>query len=201
MARIPQLYKEKDLEKIRTARDMFVHGVSNADGELEFPAIASLASVAGVSKQTLYKIADREDWKTDRVKVQVAIRSKRDADHAALAVREGKACDELCIKVAKKMLREVDRRMDEVITGFDSDGKMMKSATMQRLSIVVTNAHKTIKLAIGEPTEINGDFKDDETIRAFARMLDEHEESRTAISGNVNPKVDPTITTDPDSTT
>ena len=107
MPRIPSVSNRRDLERVRSARDMFVQGVANGDGELEFPAIASLVSVAGLSKVSLYKIAESEDWKGDRVKVQMSIRSKRDADHAALAVREGKNLDELAIKGAKLVLRRV----------------------------------------------------------------------------------------------
>ena len=200
--KIPQLYREKDLLKIRNARDMFVQGVANDAGELEFPSVASLVGIAGVSKPTLYKIAEREDWKGDRVRVQMAIRSKRDADHAALAVREGNACDELCIKAAKLLLKEVVRRAAELdANGLDPEGNRMKSATGLRLSATVVNAQKIIKLAIGEPTEINGDFTDDETVRSFEQLLDGISKQRAEISRALNSKVEDASAGSADSTT
>ena len=200
MPRLPQIYKGKHLEAVRRARDMFVQGLANGEGELEFPAIASLVEVAGVSKVTLYSIAEKEDWKGDRIKVQMAIRHKRDADHAALAVREGKKLDEGCIEAAQGLIKEVRRRVNGLdANGLDKAGKPLKAATAQQLSNTLKTAQHVGKLAIGEPTEYNGDFTDDETVRAFTRILDQYAVERAKASLPSHPRLDPAGESEPDS--
>ena len=202
MVRIPQVNNRRDLRKISTARDMFVQGVHNEDDELEFPTISSLTGVAGVSKQTLYTIAESEDWKGDRNRVQIAIKSKRDADHAALAVREGKSLDELSIKGAKLIIGEVVRRMLDIdAAGIDSQGERMKATTLQQLAVALKTAQHAGKIAIGEPTEINGDYADDETVRTFARLFDQYAEYRAAASSTVKPELADAVEGEPDSAT
>ena len=191
MANPPKLYKGAHVKKVGIARDMFVQGVANADGELEFPTIASLARMAGVSKVTLYKIATKEDWKGDRIRVQVAIRAKRDADRAALVVREGARLDEQCIKAAQGLVKEVVRRVNELdANGLDREGEPMRASDASHLSSTLKTAQQAGKLAIGEPTELNGDFENDEAIRGFGRLLDQLAIHRTKNRRTIDHQMD-----------
>ena len=194
-------HKERDIKKVRTARDMFVQGVSNADGELEFPTVASLTGIAGVSKQTLYQISASEDWKGERIKVQASIRNKIDAEHTALAARESRKLSEISIIAAQGLLREVARQVNELdANGLDREGKPMKASTARDLSTTLKTALQAGKLAIGEPIETNGDFEYDETIRGFGRFIDQYALAKSALSRTIDHEMDGGSETGADST-
>ena len=184
MARIPKAFTGAMLSRIKNARDMFVLGVAadGGDGELEYPTVASLAGVAGVSKVTLYAVAKRECWKADRLKVQMAVREKRDIDHAELAIRKGKSIDELAVKGCELVLKEFVRRM----AAADDE---MRSTDISNLTTAARTAHQMGKLAIGEPTEITGDYDDSESIAAFKLFLEEYEKLPAEKSRRVDPKL------------
>jgi len=163
-------------EKLRLS---YVQGELDPQGFRRTQTIEDLADTNNLSKNTLYKLAQRENWKFQQEKFQKEYESKLDNQRLKEFAIESKKFDSACLNIAKAILA----RVGSVIR--NSQTASLKDFTPQQLDSLASAAMKTqkfAKLALGESTDninLNGNLQENETFRRAMELLDTVEESRS----------------------
>ena len=163
-------------EKLRVS---YVQGDIDPQGFRRLATIEDLADLHKLSKNTLYKLAQRENWKYEQEKFQREYDEKLDNQRMKEFLMESKKFDSACINIAKALLA----RVGNVIR--NSQNASIKDFTPQQLDSLAGAAMKTqkfAKLALGESTDninVNGNLQENDSFRRAMELLDSVEESRS----------------------
>jgi|TARA_R100001460_G_scaffold10278_7_gene24334 hypothetical protein len=163
-------------EKLRVS---YVQGDIDPQGFRRLATIEDLADLHQLSKNTLYKLAQRENWKYEQEKFQREYDEKLDNQRMKEFLMESKKFDSACINIAKALLA----RVGNVIR--NSQNASIKDFTPQQLDSLAGAAMKTqkfAKLALGESTDninVNGNLQENDSFRRAMELLDSVEESRS----------------------
>ena len=166
-------------DKLRVA---YVQGELDTQGFRKTQSIEELATNNNLSKNTLYKLAQRENWKFQQDKFQKEYQNKLDNQRLKEFSIESKKFDFACLNIAKAILA----RVGSVIK--NSQSASIKDFTPQQLDSLASAAMKTqkfAKLALGEATDninLNGNLQENETFRRAMELLDTVENSRSRSS-------------------
>ena len=160
-------------------RESFVYGIEN-DGSREFPTLDYLIKKHKVAKSTLYRLAQREGWKTQRETHQKSFELEIEKQRIQRRVEESINFDNSTINLAKavyatisKMMVDNQKRLNQNLTG-------MPAHQLRSLTGAAATAQRMAKLALGESTEnINASVKDDSAFREAMDILDEYARAKS----------------------
>tara|TARA_A100001011_G_scaffold305777_1_gene320473 strand:- start:1231 stop:1791 length:561 start_codon:yes stop_codon:yes gene_type:complete len=164
-------------EKLRTS---YVQGDNDPQGFRRLSTIEDLAYDNKLSKNTLYKLAQRENWKFQQEKFQKEYEEKLDNQRMKEFSVESKKFDSACVNIAKALLARVGGLIRS------SQNASMKDFTPQQLDSLASAAMKTqkfAKLALGESTDninLNGNLQENDSFRRAMELLDSVENSRSS---------------------
>ena len=159
-------------------RLLYVQGDIDPQGFRRLSSIEELADENKLSKNTLYKLAQRENWKFQQEKFQKQYEDELDAQRIKEFTVESKKLDSACLNIAKALLA----RVGSVIR--NTQNASIKDFTPQQLDSMASAALKTqkfAKLALGESTSninVNGNLQENDTFRRAMELLDSIEDSR-----------------------
>jgi hypothetical protein len=159
-------------------RVLYVQGDIDPQGFRRLSTIEELADDNKLSKNTLYKMAQRENWKFQQERFQKEYEDKLDAQRIKEFSVESKKLDSACLNIAKALLA----RCGSVIR--NTQNASIKDFTPQQLDSMASAALKTqkfAKLALGESTSninVNGNLQENDTFRRAMELLDSIEDSR-----------------------
>tara|TARA_R100000406_G_scaffold52779_2_gene35928 strand:- start:2966 stop:3523 length:558 start_codon:yes stop_codon:yes gene_type:complete len=175
--------KIKDEVKIKI-RDEFVYGFMEGEKRV-YPSIDSLVKKHNVSRATLYRLQDKENWQQQKNQIQSEIQAQIDADRIKNLVEESNKLDDRTLLIAQGLIRSVARRMQR---SFDQEQENPESNgipvnDLRELSHVALNAQKIGKLALGQAQEISkvsGDLINPEAFREVLEELDRLAEEKSS---------------------
>lgn len=179
MANTKPKYKKITSEIKDHLRTLYVQGDIDPQGFRRVSNIEDLALENGLSKNTLYKLAQRENWKFQQEKFQREYEEKLDSQRIKEFSVEAKKLDSACLNIAKALLA----RCGNVIR--NTQNASIKDFTPQQLDSMASAALKTqkfAKLALGESTDninLNGNLQENDTFRRAMELLDTVENSRS----------------------
>lgn len=179
MANKKPKYKKITSDIKERLRISYVQGDLDPQGFRRCSTIEELALDNNLSKNTLYKLAQRENWKFAQEKFQRDYEEKLDAQRIKEFSIEAKKLDSACLNIAKALLA----RVGNVIR--NSQNASIKDFTPQQLDSMASSALKTqkfAKLALGESTDninINGNLQENDTFARAMELLDSIEDSRS----------------------
>tara|TARA_B100001248_G_C27389606_1_gene461580 strand:+ start:591 stop:1151 length:561 start_codon:yes stop_codon:yes gene_type:complete len=168
-----------------TIRDEFIHGITNAKGERQYPSLDMLVKRHDVARATLFRRADKEGWQQEKNRIHTEVEQKLDAERLEKMLTQGKVLDDRALTIAQGMLRKVASRMQR---GFDDEEQNPKHGgleveTIRELSQIAINAQRIGKLALGQAQEISkvsADISNPEAFREVMEQLDEIAEARSS---------------------
>jgi len=178
MANKKTKYKKITLQLKEKLRVFYVQGNVEQQGFRRLFTIEELASDNNISKNTLYKIAQRENWKFQQEKFQTIYEEKLNEERIKEFAQEAKKLDSACLNIAKALLA----RVSNVIR--NSQNATIKDFTPQQLDSLASAAMKTqkfAKLALGESTDninVHGNLQENDSFRRAMELLDSVENSR-----------------------
>ena len=178
MANKKPKYKKITSELKEQLRVSYVQGDVDPQGFRRTATIEDLADLHSLSKNTLYKLAQRDDWKFQQERFQKEYEEKLDAQRIKEFSVEAKKLDSACLNIAKALLA----RCGNVIR--NTQNASIKDFTPQQLDSMASAALKTqkfAKLALGESTDninLNGNLQENETFARAMELLDSIEDSR-----------------------
>lgn len=178
MANKKPKYKKITSELKEQLRVSYVQGDIDPQGFRRTATIEDLADIHKLSKNTLYKLAQRDDWKFQQERFQKEYEEKLDHQRIKEFSVEAKKLDSACLNIAKALLA----RCGNVIR--NTQNASIKDFTPQQLDSMASAALKTqkfAKLALGESTDninLNGNLQENETFARAMELLDSIEDSR-----------------------
>tara|TARA_R110002020_G_scaffold253923_8_gene467578 strand:+ start:3140 stop:3721 length:582 start_codon:yes stop_codon:yes gene_type:complete len=181
--------KKKSYEKLTASlreqiRIEFVQGELDPQGFRRTNTIDQLAKDHNVSINTLYKSAQKENWRQQQELFQKEYLAKLDATRMKEFVEESKKFDLTCLNMSKALLA----RVGQVIR--DAQGKDYNAFTPQQLdslSGAALKIQKFARLALGEATEnmnLNANIQDTDAFRNVMELLDSVAEQRRESDGS-----------------
>lgn len=157
-------------EKLRVS---YVQGELDLQGFRKLSTIEELALENDLSKNTLYKLAQRENWKVQQEQFQRDYEQKLDNERIKEFARESKKFDLASVNIGKALLTRVGALIKK------SQESTKEEFTPQQLDSIANVALKTqrfVKLAFGEATDnvnVNTNEKQSEAFRRAVELLDE----------------------------
>tara|TARA_R100000935_G_scaffold54898_1_gene84308 strand:+ start:1713 stop:2273 length:561 start_codon:yes stop_codon:yes gene_type:complete len=161
-------------------RVSYVQGDIDPQGFRRLSTIDDLANDNKLSKNTLYKLAQRENWKIQQEKFQRDYEEKLDNQRIKEFSIESKKFDSACVNIAKALLARVGHLIR------NSQNASIKDFSPQQLDSLAGAAMKTqkfAKLALGESTDninLNGNLQENDSFRRAMELLDTVENSRSS---------------------
>ena len=141
MANKKPKYKKITSELKEQLRVSYVQGDIDPQGFRRTATIEDLADLHKLSKNTLYKLAQREDWKFQQDRFQKEYEEKLDQQRIKEFSVEAKKLDSACLNIAKALLA----RCGNVIR--NTQNASIKDFTPQQLDSMASAALKTQKFA------------------------------------------------------
>jgi hypothetical protein len=172
MANTPTKYKKITTELKEQLRLSYVHGDVDVQGFRKTATIEELADENLLSVNTLYKLAQRENWKQQQEQFQKEYQETLDKQRIKEFALESKKFDLTCLNMSKALLA----RVGQVIR--DAQGKDYNAFTPQQLdslSGAALKIQKFAKLALGESTDsidINANIQDNTAFQRAMELLD-----------------------------
>ena len=179
MASKKSKYKKITNQLKEILRAAYVQGELDPQGFRRVATIEELANDNQLSVNTLYKLAQRENWKFQQQQFQKEYQDELDLQRAKEFALESKKFDSACLNIAKALLARVGNVIRQ------QQNANLRDFTPQQLDSMAGAALKTqkfAKLALGESTDninVNGSIQENETFRRAMELLDEVEESRS----------------------
>ena len=162
-----------------TLRVSYVQGDIDPQGFRHLSTIDDLANENNLSKNTLYKLAQRENWKFQQEKFQKEYEEKLDIQRIKEFSIEAKKLDSACLNIAKAVLA----RIGNVIRNTQNASiKEFSPQQLDSLASAAVKAQKFAKLALGESTDninLNGNIQENDSFRRAMELLDRVEDSRS----------------------
>jgi hypothetical protein len=169
-------------------KEEFVQGYVDEQEVRRYPSLDALIKRHSVARTTLYRHAAKENWQ--RQKNQFLTELERTNQEARLSemLAQSKRLDGNALQIAHSLMGKVARHLhkDEERNRDEVGYKGLSAVVLERFSIVVGNAQKIGKLALGEAQEIskvNADVSAPESFTEIMEQLDELREHR-AKEGN-----------------
>ena len=186
MASKKSKYKKITNQLKEILRAAYVQGELDPQGFRRVATIEELANDNQLSVNTLYKLAQRENWKFQQQQFQKEYQDELDLQRAKEFALESKKFDSACLNIAKALLARVGNVIRQ------QQNANLKDFTPQQLDSMAGAALKTqkfAKLALGESTDninVNGSIQENETFRRAMELLDEVENSRSSGSSTTH---------------
>ena len=178
MANKTTKYKKITADLKEKLRQAYVHGEAESQGFRRVSSIEELADQHNLSKNTLYKLAQRENWKRDQEEFQRKYEEELDDQRIKEFATESKKFDTAALNIAKALLARVGQvirnNQNSSITEFNPN-------QLDALASAALKTQKFAKLALGETTDninINADIREDDSFRRAMELLDELEEAK-----------------------
>ena len=166
-----------DEAKRRELKDEFIHGFMDANGVRRYPTIMALAKKHDVPHVTLHRWSKKEDWQSEKNKVQTEYEEAIAKERIERAVENGKNLDDSSIALAFNLMSEVNRRLkqDELnrsrldqileiegmeerqraLNKFFTKNKLITSHDLNSMATTLSTAQRVGKLALGQAQEIS----------------------------------------------
>ena len=186
MASKKSKYKKITNQLKEILRAAYVQGELDPQGFRRVATIEELANDNQLSVNTLYKLAQRENWKFQQQQFQKEYQDELDLQRAKEFALESKKFDSACLNIAKALLARVGNVIRQ------QQNANLRDFTPQQLDSMAGAALKTqkfAKLALGESTyniNVNGSSQENETFRRAMELLDEVENSRSSGSSTTH---------------
>jgi hypothetical protein len=169
-------------------KEEFIQGFLDEQEVRRYPTLDALIKRHGVARTTLYRHASKENWQRQKNEFLTALEREGHAARLSEMLAQSKRLDGNALQLAHSLMGKVARQLqkDEERHKEDVGYRGLSAIILERLSIVVGNAQRIGKLALGEAQEIskiNADVSAPDSFTEIMEQLDELREHR-ASEGN-----------------
>ena len=178
MANTPTKYKKITTELKEQLRLSYVQGEVDAQGFRKTATIEELADEHILSVNTLYKLAQRENWKQQQEQFQKEYQETLDKQRIKEFALESKKFDSACLNIAKALMARVGAN---IRNAQNENIKDFSPQQLDQLSSAAIKIQKFAKLALGESTDsidINANIQETDAFREAMELLDTVAEQR-----------------------
>ena len=167
-------YKKLTNDLKSEIRVLFVQGFDDESGNRKTYTLEELALKFNIAKSTLYRNAQKDDWKTHREQFQKEYMFELDVQRKKDLTEESKRFDTNSINLAKALLTTVGQNLTKNNQEVNEGKKGLVPTQLNALANAALSAQRLAKLALGEVThnvEINGSIQNN-AFREAMELLD-----------------------------
>ena len=167
-------YKKLTNDLKSEIRVLFVQGFDDESGNRKTYTLEELALKFNIAKSTLYRNAQKDDWKTQREQFQQEYMFELDVQRKKELTEESKRFDTNSINLAKALLTTVGQNLTKNNQEVNEGKKGLVPTQLNALANAALSAQRLAKLALGEVThnvEINGSIQNN-AFREAMELLD-----------------------------
>ena len=181
MAKKGQKYRMTTEAERRAMADYYIQGFVNDEGVLTLPSMKETSEKFKISRHTLYKIANKGNWKEEQQKYAYEFQQEISRKKREKLSKQGVEIDDRILNVAKALLNKVmiNVKTKEEMSAYQIDNLASASLKIQKMT----------KLALGESTEnlhIETVTDTDEVFREALEFLDKIKGERTKAESTSN---------------
>ena len=157
-------------EELRT---LFVQGTLDDKGFRDLIGIRELANKYKVSENTLYKLAQREDWHSKKEIFQKEYEKELDQIRIREFVKKSKKFDTQALDIAEKLLKRVAKTIGDKQ---ESSHEEFTPQHLDQLATASMKIQKFGKLALGETTDridIHATTNEEEIFQEAMELIDQ----------------------------
>ncbi len=167
-------YKKLTNDLKSEIRVLFVQGFDDESGNRKTYTLEELALKFNIAKSTLYRNAQKDDWKIQREQFQQKYLAELDAERTKNLTEESKKFDINSLNLAKALMATVGQNIRKNTANINSGSKNFQPSQINALASAALSAQRLAKLALGETTEnvnLNANIQD-EAFREAMELLD-----------------------------
>ena len=169
-------------------KEEFIQGFLDEQEVRRYPTLDALIKRHGVARRTLYRHAAKENWQRQKNEFLTELEREGHAARLSEMISQSKRLDGNALQLSHSLMGKVARQLQKDEERHKEDGSYrgLPAVVLERLSIVVGNAQRIGKLALGEAQEIskiNADVSAPDSFTEIMEQLDELREHR-ASEGN-----------------
>ena len=171
-------------------KEQFVQGFTDDDGIRKYLSLEALAKKHSVGRATVYRHANKENWQKDKNEFQSELERQNKQARMKEALEHSHRLDHNALQLSHSLMGKVARALnqDEERARTQQDYRGLSPIALERFSIVLGNAQKIGKLALGEAQEISkvhADVTAPDSFNEIMEQLDELREQRAEKGGYV----------------
>tara|TARA_R110000824_G_scaffold97450_3_gene232943 strand:- start:4523 stop:5101 length:579 start_codon:yes stop_codon:yes gene_type:complete len=171
-------------------KEEFVQGYLAEDDVRRYPSLDALSKRHEIGRATIYRYASKENWQKDKNEFLTKLERESTAARLKEALEHSHRLDHNALQLSHSLMGKVARALnqDEERTREDPDYRGLPAIALERFSIVLGNAQKIGKLALGEAQEISkvhADVTAPDSFSEIMEQLDELREQRAEKGGYV----------------
>lgn len=173
-----------------TIKQEFIEGYTDEEGVRRFPSVDALVKRHNVARATLFSHSSKENWQKNKNEFLTKLERQTQNVRLKELVDQGKKLDTNSLQLAQSLMVKVSRQLVIDENRFNDpaepDYRGISAIVLERLSIVIGNAQKIGKLALGEAQEISkvhADVTAPDSFNDIMEQLDELREQRSEGSG------------------
>ena len=167
-------YKKLTNDLKSEIRVLFVQGFDDESGNRKTYTLEELALKFNIAKSTLYRNAQKDDWKTQREQFQQEYMFELDVQRKKDLTEESKRFDTNSINLSKALLTTLGQNLTKNNQEVNEGKKGLVATQLNALANAALSAQRLAKLALGEVThnvEINGSIQNN-AFREAMELLD-----------------------------
>lgn len=164
--------------KIKLRND-FVQGTGENDKK-KYPTLDELIKKHKLAQSTVYRTAQKENWKMQREQFQKSYLEKLDRARTKEMAEESIKMDNNSINLAKALYQTVGQVIQRNNTDIRNGRKGLPPTQINALANAAVVAQRLAKLALGEATHnIDAKVTENDSFRRAMELLDSVESSRS----------------------
>jgi len=157
-------------------RNEFVQGITDDSGARVVFTLEELHKKHKVAKSTLYRVANKENWKHEKEQFQAEYLHKLDVERSKNLTEESKKFDNTSLNLAKALMATVGQNIRKNTDDINGGKKGFIPSQINALANAALSAQRLAKLALGETThnvELNANITEERAFRDAMELLDE----------------------------
>ena len=157
----------------------FTQGYLNDAGIRIFPSVDDLSQKFGVSRSSLFKKCQKEDWQSERLQFQKQLAAELSKQAIASSINKAETIDTSILRIAARGLKLVEERLYE-------NGHALGAMEIKHLLGSATEAHRLTQEITAHLDTFADDIIDEEAERSFHQVMALLDEAAAVKSAKAN---------------
>lgn len=157
----------------------FTQGCLNDAGVRIFPSIDDLSKKFAVSRSSLFKKCQKEDWHSERLQFQKQLAAELSKQAIASSINKAETIDTSILRIAARGLKLVEEKLNK-------NGSAISPTELKHLLGSATEAHRLAQEITAHLDTFADDIIDEEAERSFRQVMALLDEAAAIKSAKAN---------------
>ena len=157
----------------------FTQGYLNEAGVRVFPSVDELSQKFGVSRSSLFKKCQKEDWHSERLQFQKRLAAELSKQTIASSINKAETIDNAILRIAARGLQLVEEKLNK-------DGPVISATELKHLLGSATEAQRLTQEVTVHLDTFADEIIDEEAEKSFCEVMALLDEAAAIKSAKAN---------------